>query len=312
MAILAVGVYVKFKSPKKEVLSYIEVKPEIGNILKYITAIGEVQPQNRIEVKPTVAGRIEKILVSEGQSVKAGQILAQMSSTERAALLDAALAKGQQSYKYWEEVYKAIPIVAPIAGQVIVRQIEPGQSVNAADAVIVISDKLIVKANVDETDIGKVKVGQKVVINLDAYPNEKVNGIINHISYESKVVSNVTIYEVDVVLFSVPKFFRSGMSANINILINSKINVLNVPLNVVQEGKRGKFVFIKDEKGKPAHQRIKTGLSNETNVEITQGLSEKDTVLLMSQKYSLGSKNRQGNPLMMNRRSSTGNARGGH
>jgi macrolide-specific efflux system membrane fusion protein len=51
-------------------------------------------PQNRLEIKPPIAGRAEEVLVNEGELVKAGQIIAWMSSTDRAALLDAARAQG--------------------------------------------------------------------------------------------------------------------------------------------------------------------------------------------------------------------------
>lgn len=59
-----------------------------------ILTTGDVRPRNRLLIKPPIAGRAESILVREGDAVKKGQILAWMSSTERAALLDAARAKG--------------------------------------------------------------------------------------------------------------------------------------------------------------------------------------------------------------------------
>ena len=67
-----------------------EIRPTIGTIENSISTTGSVLPRNRLEVKPPVSGRIEEILVKEGDQVKAGQILVWMSSTERAALLDAA------------------------------------------------------------------------------------------------------------------------------------------------------------------------------------------------------------------------------
>ena len=60
------------------------------------TATGEVTPQNRVEVKPPIAGRIEQVLVHEGDAVTQGQVLAWMSSSDRAALLDTARSQGRR------------------------------------------------------------------------------------------------------------------------------------------------------------------------------------------------------------------------
>ncbi|MDP2911153.1 MAG: efflux RND transporter periplasmic adaptor subunit [Candidatus Omnitrophota bacterium] len=111
------------KSPD-EVLK--EISPVIGSIETFISSTGTILPKNRLEIKPPVNGRIEKILVKEGDEVKTGDTLAWMSSTERAALIDAARAKGEEALKYWEETYKPIPLLAPIDGEVIVEKIQPG------------------------------------------------------------------------------------------------------------------------------------------------------------------------------------------
>jgi len=71
-----------------------KVRVTRGNILASIPATGTVMPRNRLEIKPPVAGRVEQILVNEGHNVRKGEILAWMSSNDRAALLDAARAKG--------------------------------------------------------------------------------------------------------------------------------------------------------------------------------------------------------------------------
>ena len=159
------------KKKPREVVK--EIKPLVGTIRTYITSTAIVQPQNRLELKPPINGRIDKILVKEGERVKVGQIVAWMSSTERAALLDSARAYDEETARYWEDVYKATPLIAPINGDVIVSTDEPGQTVTSSDVVLVLSDQLIVQAQVDETDIGRVKVGQEASISLDAYPSIK-------------------------------------------------------------------------------------------------------------------------------------------
>ena len=268
-----------------------EINPTYGSIQTFISTTGTVQPQNRLEIKPPISGRIKEIKVLEGEKVKIGQILAWMSSTERAALIDAARAQGEEALKYWQEVYKPTPLIAPIDGEVIVRAVEPGQTVTSSDAVIVLSDRLIVKAHVDETDIGKVKLGQAAIISLDAYPQVKVKAAVDHIAYESKIVNNVTIYEVDILPERVPDVFRSGMSASVDIIEKTKENVLLIPLEAVKQDKEGSFVFLSQGKGKkPVKRRVELGISDEENVELISGLGAKDKIIIKTQKY-LPSKN---------------------
>ncbi|MDO9464642.1 MAG: efflux RND transporter periplasmic adaptor subunit [bacterium] len=280
------------------------ITPVYGNIQNFISTTGTVQPQNRLELKPTISGRIESILVKEGEKVKIGQTLAWMSSTERAALLDAARAQDEKSMKYWQDAYKPTPLVAPIDGEVIVRAVEPGQTVTSSDAVIVLSDRLIVNAQVDETDIGKVKPGQTAIISLDAYPQVKVDAKVDHISYESKVVNNVTIYEVEIVPQRVPDVFRSGMSANVNIVETNKDNILIIPLEALNRDKKGSFVLLSQSKDEKSLKReVQPGISDEQNIEIISGLMPEDKIIIKTQKY-MPSKGTDGgsNPFMPSRK----------
>jgi len=285
----------------------VEERPYVvgtGDIRISISATGRVQPQNRLEIKPPLAGRMEQILVREGQKVTRGQALAYMSSNERAALLDAARAKGEKELKEWENIYKPIPLVAPLNGTVIVRAVEPGQSVSASEAVIVLSDRLIVKTQVDETDIGKIKEGQAAEVTLDAYQDTTVRGGVNHIYHESRVVSNVTVYEVDVLPEQVPDFFRSGMSANVRLIQKERKGVLVVPVSAVMREKRQSFVMKAGEAGKnPVKTEIETGISDDDYIEVLSGLSEGDRIMVRSTGYFRQSRAESGSsPFMPQRR----------
>jgi macrolide-specific efflux system membrane fusion protein len=286
------------RKPVKEVLD--EMNPVIGSIQSVISSTAIVQPDNRLEIKPPINGRIEKVLVREGGIVKEGQIVAWMSSTERAALLDAAHAQGAEAMKYWEEVYKPTPLISPVNGEVIVSTKEPGQTVTAADIIIVLSDHLIVQAQVDETDIGKVKAGQEAIVTLDAYPQIKVNGKVDHIFYESKLVNNVNIYQVDIVLEAVPAVFRSGMTATVNIIENTKNNILLIPIDAVKRNKTGPYVLLSQGLSeKPVERNIETGISDEKDTEVMSGLSQQDKILIAGGKYVPAQEQKQGtNPLM--------------
>jgi macrolide-specific efflux system membrane fusion protein len=262
------------------------ITPTYGTIQVTINTTATVTPENRLAIKPPVNGRVEKILVKEGEYVKAGQTLALMSSTERATVLDAARAQNKEQLAYWEQVYKPTPLIAPINGQVIVQTVQPGQTVTTSDAVTVLSDRLIVQAQVDETDIGKLKVGQPAVISLDAYPDIKIKGTVEHIYYESEIVNNVTIYQVNIIPKRVPAIFRSGMSANVDIIEQRKENVLLIPLDAVKRDAEGSFVLVSAGAGeKPVKRRVQLGLSDDTNVEVISGLATNDKVVIESQKY---------------------------
>ncbi len=275
-----------------------EISPVTGDIKTSITSTATVQPQNRLEVKPPINGRIEKILVHEGETVKTGQILAWMSSTERAALLDAARANGPEVVKYWEDVYKPAPLISPIDGEAIVSKDEPGQTITSNDVVIVLSDHLIVQAQVDETDIGKIKLGQEASITLDAYPEIKITGKVVHIYYEALIVNNVTIYQVDILPDSVPDVFRSGMSATVTIVVEAKESVLVLPLAAVKRDKVGPYVLLSMGKGrKPAERKVKLGISDDKNVEIVSGLTTDDKILTVTQKYKANTAKAATNPL---------------
>ncbi len=279
-------------------------RPERATITQAVSTTGVVEPQNRLEIKPPVSGRIDEILVREGDQVKTGQKLALMSASERAALLDAALEKGEEELAYWKEAYKPTPLYSPIDGEVIVRAVEPGQTVSTSDAILVLSDRLIVSAQVDEIDIGRIKVGQNARITLDAYPDVRIPARVDHIAYESKTVSNVIIYDVDILPEKVPKVFRSGMSTNVEIIEEEIENILTVPARAIREGRRGPYVLVAADGGnEPEVRKVEIGLSDGARTAVLSGINEEDTVVVSANAYRLGGTEREegGSPFFPSR-----------
>jgi len=278
------------------------VTPFRGDIRVTISATGTVLPYNRLEIKPQINGRMERVLVQEGQAVRTGQILGWMSSTERAALIDAARSQGAESVRYWEGVMKEIPIVAPINGTVIVRDIEPGQSVSTATPILVLSDRLIVRAEVDETDIGRVAKNQRVSITLDAYPDVKVDGRVDMIGFESKTVNNVTMYEVNIVPDRVPGMYRSGMTADVSIVERAKENALLLPNDaVITDGDARYVLVLGGTSGKPVKREVRAGMADEQNIEIITGVTAGERVAVIANGVSLDAKTVK-NPFMPQRK----------
>lgn len=257
-----------------------------------VTATGTVKPYNRVEIKAPIAGRIDEVLVREGDEVKQGQVLARMSSVERAALLDAARSQGGDVLKRWEEAYKPAPLLAPLDGTIIVRSVEPGQTVTTADPVLVLSDRLIVESLVDETDLAFIAIGQPTEITLDAYRQDQFRGKVDHIAFESTLENNVNVYAIDVAPEEVPASFRSGMTANVTFIVKDRKGVLLVPSEAivawpkdVSNISNASFaVYKKASRGRLEPVAVKTGESDSGMTEITEGLKEGMEIAIVRKK----------------------------
>jgi macrolide-specific efflux system membrane fusion protein len=274
--IVAGGLY--YKKTRKPAVVYTEQKITRGDLILKVQSSGTVSPQNRLEIKPPVAGRIEEVLVKEGDVVKKGAILAWISSTERAALLDAVRAQGAKELKRWESLYKPTPVVAPIDGTLILRKVETGQSFINTDPIFTMADRLTVKAQVDETDISQIKMNQPAIIRLDAYPNEVIPGSVVHVAYDATITNNVTTYIVDVLPNEVPEFMRSGMTSNVEIEVAHKSDVILVPMTSLVTNDSGTNLLVKGSKG-PQVLPVTTGADDGKNIEIVSGVIEGDIVL---------------------------------
>ncbi len=289
----------KSRDPRLEMQT---ITATTGDIEETVEATGEVSPLNRVEIKPPIPGRIEKLLFDEGATVKAGDILAWLSSSDRAAILDAARAQGPDEYKYWQDAYKPTPVLAPLSGVIILRNIVIGQTVDASTVLFAMSDKLIVVAQVDEADIGKVKMNMSARITLDAYADQNIDGKVFQILHEGKNVSNVITYDVKIEPKKIPPFFRSQMTANVSLIVRQKENVVLIPSTAVQDRDGEKRVLVPGEKNKPVPKVIETGIESGPNIEVTSGLNAGDTILLSSKKYAV-QKGPQTSPLTMGNRS---------
>ena len=283
--------YASWSAKEAEKPTYTSHTVERGDVEASVLATGTVQPENRLDIKAPIPGRAEKVLVNEGDHVKAGQIVAWMSSIERAALLDAARAEGEEEVKYWETLYQPTPIIAPLDGTLIQRNIEPGQTFQNTDAILVEANRLIVEGLVDETDIAQVKDGMVVEMRLDAYAANPIPSKVLHIAFDSRIINSVTTYVVDVLPLKQPPFMRSGMTANLKFFIDAHKNVLLIPTEAIRTLDGGRTVVqVPDENGAPVQREVKLGLSDGKKTEVKSGLNEGDTVLTLDRKRRKGAK----------------------
>jgi HlyD family secretion protein len=126
-------------------------------------------------------------------------------------------------------------ITAPIDGIVIQRSVEPGQTVNAGMSAptlyILAADltKMQVNANIDEADVGRMRPGETVTFRVDAFPTEQFAGTVQQVRLQPTTVQNVVTYQTVINVPNAQLKLKPGMTANVNIEIARKTNVLRIP-----------------------------------------------------------------------------------
>ena len=256
------------------------VKVERGPMRVTLRESALVSPEHRLTVTPPIPGRMDTILVANGDAVKQGQILAWISSTARAALMDAARAQGGKELKFWEDVFKPAPLVAPLDGHIISTAVVPGQVVVTAQTVFTMSDHLIVEAFLDETDLSQTWLGQTVDITFDSFPDAHLTGKVHEIAFDSTTVNNVTTYLVNIYLDSTPAYVRSGISANVFLLISDRPDVLRIPTAAITP--EGDVLVVRAPGEPPESQPVTLGLSDGSWTEVLSGLNEGDWIAMLS------------------------------
>ncbi|OGS16521.1 MAG: hypothetical protein A2234_03625 [Elusimicrobia bacterium RIFOXYA2_FULL_58_8] len=281
---------------------YTTAQAELKDLSEVVDTTGVIAPENRVEIQPSASGRIEEILADEGETVQAGEVLALMSSSDRVAILDAARASGDDQYSQWKETYKPIKVISPISGTLILKNVVEGQTVGASTVLFAMSDRLIILASLDESDIGRVKVGQRATIVLDAYPDKRVTGTVFKILDEGTTKNNVVTYTVKIRPDRVPPFFRSQMTANLKIKITERKNILLVPGMAVTTDPQGETAVITEIKdGQPVYAKVVTGQSEGDQVEILSGLESGENVMYQEKAYTAQVDSSGKNPLMPTR-----------
>ncbi len=294
LIVLALSFFLKRHFDKE---STVEINKEhkVGRSSITVTVLttGTVQPESRVEIKPSVYGRIDSVISQEGDYVKQGQVVAWMSSSDRAALIDAARAEGPAEVARWDKIYPPMPIVAPISGTIILKNIENGQTVSYNDVVYVMSNRLTIKGPVDESDLAQIKIGQKVEARLDAYPNEVIDAKVERIAFEAKTISNVTTYTVSIRPMRTPNFMRSGMTSNVSFFVDTKNDVLTIPTEFIRYRNGLPYTKVKESAMKLVDRDITLGVSDGIKTEIKSGLKEGETIALQ---FSYNKEKKANNP----------------
>jgi HlyD family secretion protein len=180
-------------------------------------------------------------------------------------------------------------IRAPISGTVLELLVNEGDPVvpltsyQAGTALTNLADMstLIFKGTVDEIDVGKLHEGMPARIKVGAMPDAKVDGKVSKIAPKSKTQEGATLFDVEIELLpGKGVVLRAGYSANADIVVREKENVLLLPERLVSFADGKATVEVPGAPGtEPSKKAVKTGLSDGLNVEVAEGLQEKDSVV---------------------------------
>ena len=315
---VAGGVYY-YKRSSTPVASEVTTTVSRGDVKATIAATGTISAVNTVEISSRVTGLISELRVQENDMVKAGQVLLVLDDTtlqtqvaqykaqlgnyaaiyERSKRLTGAGGQSlqqmetdrtnwqvaQSTYNNYVAQLQYYVITSPIDGMIIGKPTPAGQTVaqgiSSPQVIMYVADmsKMQIKVLVDETDIGRVKLGQPVSFTVDTYPDKTFAGKVTTISRSATTSSNVVYYPVYVDVDSAEGLLFPTMTARSTIQTGESENVLVVPASAVKEEKGKKYVQTMVN-GKTQNITVETGLSDDDNVEIISGLNAGDQVIL--------------------------------
>ncbi|HTP13687.1 MAG TPA: efflux RND transporter periplasmic adaptor subunit [Bacteroidota bacterium] len=178
-------------------------------------------------------------------------------------------------------------VKAPIDGYVLNRSIEVGDQVTPQtsymEGTVLMKmanmERLLFKGTVDEIDVGKMKEGMEVEIKVGALPTDTVKGVLRKIWLKAEKKDNATVFPIEILIPGAKSTtLRAGYSANANIIVQKKDNVLTIPERVVTFRNDSSFVKVALGPARDVERLIKTGLSDAVNIEVVSGLKEGEEV----------------------------------
>jgi HlyD family secretion protein len=207
--------------------------------------------------------------------------LAQLSASK------AQVAQARAALDYADTNLRYTRIVSPVDGTVISRNVDVGQTVAASFQTPTLFNiaqdlkKMQIDTNVDEADIGKIKVDQPVTFTVDAYPNVTFRGKVAVVRNAPITVQNVVTYDVVVQVDNSDLKLKPGMTANVTIVYAEKKGILKVPNAALRfrfldkdkavDAKGGAGVWTLDENRKLKRCKLQTGVSDGNDTELVAG-----------------------------------------
>jgi RND family efflux transporter MFP subunit len=171
-------------------------------------------------------------------------------------------------------------VTAPMSGVVIKKGVELGETVtsgvssfNAGTVLFTVADlkSLIIRVNLNEVDIAKVHVGQPVRVTLDAYPQKIFTGKVTFVAPSADLVEKIKVFKIEVTLDELGEAFRTGMSANVEILGEKRDKAVSIPLEALQK-----------RDGQTVAYRLKANLDPKKLAEAKDGLTGRNKFIWLS------------------------------
>lgn len=202
------------------------------------------------------------------------------------------VAQDRANLKQLEEQLGYTTIESPIDGIVLSRDVEIGDAVSSilvlgssATLVMTLGDtsEVYVKGKVDESDIGKVYLGQPARIKVESFKDKTFTGKVTKISPMGVEKDNVTTFEVRVSINNPEGVLKAMMTANAEIILEEHKNVLQIPEgSIIYDKDKKASVEVPDTKAKEGKKKVAVniGISNGAKTELLSGLKEGDQVVL--------------------------------
>lgn len=317
LAIVGGGGYYYFR-PKKVEPEYTTEKVSRGNIVQTVSVTGEVSDVDRLDITPEISGTVEELLVEVGDEVKEGQKIAKINdAVVRSQISEAIIAQRIQQEQLdlkrrkWDILkpeekeaaklsvesaranvrtlqsqLKKNFVYAPIDGLVIKKYIEEGEMASMVSPILSIAGKagFEIKANVPESDINKIKIGQRGQATFDAFLSDEIFEFeVTEVEPAATIIQDVVYYQVTFKILNDDNRIKSGMSTDIDILTAEKNDVLMVPNQAIKNEEGVRYIEILEIKGEEKMIRksnVKIGLRGDDGMtEIVSGLSGGEEVV---------------------------------
>lgn len=266
------------------------INNEIIGIAAKQTAIvvQKVTNQNAISTAQTAINTAENTLATAEDNLalkKAGNTQEEINAQDAQVRQALANINSQRTQIKQAEIKLAQTIIhSPINGTMIKQDAKIGQIVspNITIASIMSEAQFQIEANVAETDIAKVKIGDPANITLDTYGNDIIfTAKIISIDPAETIIEGVSTYKTTLEFTKEDGQIKSGMTANIDIVTAKKEGVIAIPQRTIIAKDGQKFVLIGLLNNQQEERKIETGLRDSSgNIEIISGLSEGEKIVL--------------------------------
>ncbi|MEO0968584.1 MAG: efflux RND transporter periplasmic adaptor subunit [Cyanobacteria bacterium J06639_18] len=244
-----------------------------------------------------IGTRQEEIQESRAKVKQQQQALALLKAGTRSEDIQQARAQvtsARGSLQHIQAQVNDTIITAPFDGQINRIYADPGSYVtpntSASNVTSAVSSSILslasiekeIVANIAEANISKIRLGQKVIIKADAYPQKIFEGKVSQIFSEATVEQNVTSFEVKVALISqeAQKLLLSGMNVEMEFQVDGVENAIVVPSVAVVRRENATGVYVTQGNGKPKFTTIETGVNANGKMEVKAGLKGTERVLI--------------------------------